>query len=206
MIDQQILTDFYRQRPEFDVRANDSFIIEKATKPLTIESLWVAADQLRDKLVLAPAFASAWHEFTALNPNRNNAAERNQFAEQMREKEVQLAEKQEYESLITELGRKELRGTSLQDLRNLAAIQRENKRRLSLSRSQLGELARKETGYEKPSEWPKLPLRMVPRGQVTSIAIDANYLNNIAKYDKYEFARLCKLYGCDAVDTRRGIK
>lgn len=59
---------------------------------------------------------------------------------------------------------------------------------------------------EAQSNWPRLPLRMVPRGQVTSIAIDADHLNKLATHDKYEFVRLCKLFGTDAVDRRRGIK
>jgi hypothetical protein len=59
---------------------------------------------------------------------------------------------------------------------------------------------------EAPSNWPRLPLRMVPRGQVTSIAIDADHLNNLAKNDKYEFVRLCKLFGTEQIDRRRGIR
>jgi hypothetical protein len=59
---------------------------------------------------------------------------------------------------------------------------------------------------EAPSNWPRLPLRMVPRGQVTSIAIDADHLNKLATHDKYEFVRLCKLFGTDQIDQRRGLK
>ncbi len=39
-----------------------------------------------------------------------------------------------------------------------------------------------------------------------TVTIDADYLNHIAKHDKYEFVRICKIYGSAQVDSRRGIR
>ncbi len=54
--------------------------------------------------------------------------------------------------------------------------------------------------------WPTLPKSMWSSSQGRTINIDADYLNFIGKHDRYEFARVCKLYGTSQVDARRGIR
>jgi hypothetical protein len=57
-----------------------------------------------------------------------------------------------------------------------------------------------------PSQWPTLPTSLWSTPQGKTITIDAEYLNHLARHDKYEFVRLCKLYGTAQVDARRGLK
>lgn len=131
MNDQQALAEFYQLRPELDIRANDSFLIEKAA-PVSIHSLSVAAIQLEDKLLIAPAYESAWQAFVLYNPEKKGTAFRREFFEKMRDKEIQAAKKHEYDSLIKELGREDLRGTPLQDLREIVVKPRLIERILQL--------------------------------------------------------------------------
>ena len=56
------------------------------------------------------------------------------------------------------------------------------------------------------SQWPNLPTSMWSTAQGKTITIDAEYLNHLARHDKHEFVRLCKLYGTAQVDARRGLK
>jgi hypothetical protein len=82
-------------------------------------------------------------------------------------------------------------------------------RRQTLSALPLWELRKIAHGNpEPPSQWPRLPLRFVPRGQVISVALDADYLNGLpaTKEGMYEFDRLTRIYGDDQIDRRRGIK
>src|SRR5258708_20942287 len=83
-----VLTEFYQQRPELNVRANDQFLIEAAEKPHTISGLLLAANRLQDSLLLTPAAQSAWDEYRFLNPDKAGLAFRAQFLEQWRVKEL----------------------------------------------------------------------------------------------------------------------
>ncbi len=122
MNDQEIIAKLFESRLEFAVQANSSSLLERAAKPITVESLNAAADQLRDTLLLASACESAWQEHKFYNPDRKNLAERSLFIEKWRKQELL----HEYNSLLKELGREDLRGIPLGDLREIAAIEREN--------------------------------------------------------------------------------
>jgi hypothetical protein len=54
--------------------------------------------------------------------------------------------------------------------------------------------------------WPTLPSQMVPRGGIYSLNVNAEYLNQLARTDIYEFKRLVRLYGSEQIDARRGLK
>lgn len=199
MNDQQILTEFYQQlRPDLDVRANDRFLIEQSTKPVTVGSLYVSAAQLSAKLVLHPAYESAWQEFVFYNPDRKNLAERNLFLEQMRQKEIQSASRHEYNSLIRELDREDLRGIPLQDLRELAATQRENNRRKSLSGPQLHELSKKENPLPQRGE--------LPTSWFGADISTPQALRSLAKKNVASFKALCERFGTREVNKFLGVK
>ena len=196
---QKTLAEFYqRKRPDLDVRANDSFLIEKAGKPISIQNLLVAANQLQDTLLLTPAYQSAWDGFVFYDPEKKGTAFRRQFLEQMRLKEIKSAEMHEYNSLLKELGREDLRGILLRDLREIAATQRENSRRRSLNGSQLSELA--------------LTERPLPtRGSLPSTWFGADIstplaLRTLAKKNIASFRALCERFGTTEVNKFLGVK
>jgi hypothetical protein len=199
MNDQQTLAEFYqRKRPDLNVRANDSFLIERAGKPITAESLLIAASQLEGTLLLTPAYQSAWNQFVLFNPKKKSTAFRRQFLDVMRQKEIQSAEKHEYNSLLKELGREDLRGIPLRDLREIAATQRENNRRRSLNGSQLSDLALTErplpTRGTLPSTWFGADIS-------TPVA-----LRMLAKKNIASFRALCERFGTTEVNKFLGVK
>lgn len=194
---QRILAEFYQVRPDLDVRANDGFLIEKAGKPITVESLAVAASQLEGTLLITPAYLSAWNEFVFYNPEKKGTAFRRQFLEEMRQKENQSKEKHEYGSLLKELGREDLRGIPFEDLREIEATIRENKRRRSLGLPQLHELSRAENPLPQRGS---LPAKWFGVDISTSAALRA-----LAKSNLSSFKALCDRHGTDEVNKRLGV-
>jgi hypothetical protein len=204
MNDKQTLTEFYRLRPELDVRANDGFLIEKAEKPISIQSLVIAANQLESTLLITPAFQSAWDEFVFYNPEKNRLAFRREFLEEMREKEIQSEARYEYNSIIKELGREDLRGLPLETLR----VHRENKRRKSLSASELYELSRKENPA--PSAEPDaLPMSYVPIGKKRPVELTADVLRRAGtrtgEISIADLKFLIRRYSSTEVNKRLGV-
>ena len=170
MSDKQTLAEFYRLRPELDVRANDGFLIEQAEKPISIQTLAVAATQLERMLLLTPAYQSAWDEFVYYNPSKNNQAIRREFLDEMRARE----EAYEYTALLNEIRHPELRGkVSLPDLREYVAVQRENARRKSLSVPELREISKTENPKPMPDA---LPQFYVPIGKTEPVELTAENL------------------------------
>jgi hypothetical protein len=198
----EILTKFYKLRPDLDVRANDGFLIEKAEKPISIPSLLVAAHQLEDTLLLTLAYQSAWDEFVFYNPEKKSTAFLRQFLEEMRQKE----QKYEYDSLLKELGREDLRGIPLEDVREIAATQRENNRRKSLPVPQLRELSRLERPVPQPNELPQL---YTPFGKKEAVELTAQVLQDAGKRNAalsvYDLKFLVHRYG-SKVNERIGVK
>src|SRR5229473_5838975 len=144
MNDREVIAAFLQKyRPEFYVMGNVP-LFDGASRPLTVNSLLSAVNQIEHKLLVAPVYQSAWDAFVLYNEDKSSIAHRRQFFEAMRHKEIQSEEKREYNELMKELGREDLRGIPLQDLREIAATQRENLRRLSLSGRQLHELCKQE--------------------------------------------------------------
>jgi hypothetical protein len=172
MIDEKLFLEFCKRRPEYAVQANESSLYDLASSPATVESLCAAANRLEDKLLLTPAYQSAWDEFVFLNPDRNGIAFRREFFKKMREKENQAAYVAEYNDLVKELG-EDLRGLQITDLRELAAVKRENRRRKSLSGEQLRDLSRIENPRPIREE---LPWQYTPRGHTQQIALTPEVL------------------------------
>src|SRR6266404_1390996 len=105
MNDREVIAAFLKEhRPEFEVGANVNSLSDRASRPLTVESLSSAVIRVEDKLLLAPAYRSAWDAFALYNEDKNTIAHRREFLEQMRQKEIKGAEKHEYNSLLKELG------------------------------------------------------------------------------------------------------
>ncbi len=207
MNDQQTLAEFYRLRPELDVRANDGFLIEKAGEPISIQSLMVAANKLEGTLLITPAYESAWDEFLFHNSEKKGAAFRRQFLEEMRLKEIQSAEKHEYNSIIKELGREDLRGLPLEDLREIAATHRENKRRKSLTVSELRELSKAENPAPQPDA---LPETYVPIGKKRPVELTADVLRRAGtrtgEISTADLKFLIRRYGASEVNKRLGVR
>src|ERR1700719_1137084 len=84
-----VLNEFYQQRPELRVQANDGFLIQAAEKPLTVDGLSIAAARLQESLALIPAAQRAWDEYRLSNRVKAGTAFRAQFLEQWRAKELQ---------------------------------------------------------------------------------------------------------------------
>ena len=157
-------------------------------------------------LLITPALKSAWDAFTLYYPERNTIAHRRQFLDALRQQEIKGAEKREYNDLIKELGREDLRGIPLQDLREIAATQRENKRRKSLNGSQLSELARTERPVPQPAE---LPQFYTPFGKKEAVELTAQVLQDAGKRNAalsiYDLKFLVNRYG-SKVNERLGVK
>src|SRR5271166_3622696 len=129
MNEQEIIEAFLRQhRPEFVadrdayLKQNIDWILTRAERPLTQQSMWAAVDQLDEdekKLILAAEYASSWGEFQMLNPDKTGTAFRRKFLKEMREKEIRASTKHAYDALIKKLGREDLRGTPVAKLREL---------------------------------------------------------------------------------------
>jgi hypothetical protein len=58
-------------------------------------------------------------------------------------------------------------------------------------------------GCPRPCGFAALPTSMWSSALGRSVTVDAEYLNHLAKHDKWDFARLVKLYGSHHVDARR---
>lgn len=173
MIDEKLFSEFCKRRPEYAFQANESMLYSVVSQPATVNSLCAAADQIEHKLLIAPAYKSAWDEFVFLNPDRNGIAFRREFFEKMRDKENQSAYVAEYNDLIKELG-EDLRGLQITDLRELAEVKRENhRRRKSLSSEQLRELSRQENPRPIREE---LPWHYTPRGHTQQITLSPEVL------------------------------
>ena len=204
MNDKETLAAFYKLRPELDVRANDGFLIEAAQKPITIQSLVTAANQLESTLLITPAYQSAWDEFVFYNPEKNRMAFRRQFLEEMREKEIQLEARHEYNTIIKELGREDLRGLPLETLR----VHRENKRRKSLNASELHQLSRQENPA--PSTEPDaLPQTYVPIGKKRPVELTADVIRRAGtrtgELSIADLKFLIRRYSSTEVNKRLGI-
>jgi len=204
MNDQEILAKFFEARPEFAVQANGSTLLDKVSRPLTVDSLISAASQLEHVLLLAPAYQSAWDEFTFYNPERTNTAERRVFFEAMRKKEQQAAYVHNYNRLIEEVGEVN-RGLPISDLQELAATKRENARRKALTSDELRTLAREERPLPKAAELPTV--YTLPNG--TEIVLTADILKAAgtrnAALSLRDFRFLCERYGSAAVNERMGV-
>src|SRR5258708_3188936 len=74
MSDEQMIENFFEARPEFAVVANGPMLSDKASRPLTVESLIYAANQLEGVLLLAPAYQSAWDEYKFYNSEKRGLA------------------------------------------------------------------------------------------------------------------------------------
>ena len=204
MNDKETLAAFYRRRPELDVRANDGFLLEQATKPISIQSLTIAANQLESTLLITKEYQSAWDEFVFYNPEKNRMAFRRQFLDEMREKEIQLEAKHEYNSIIKELGREDLRGLPLETLR----VHRENKRRKSLSASELHKLSQLENPA--PSTKPDaLPQFYTPIGRKREIELTAETLRKAGtktgELSIGDLKFLIRRYSSTEVNKRLGV-
>src|SRR6266481_1307164 len=136
MSDEQMIEKVFEARPEFAVGANGPMLLDKASRPLTVESLIHAANQLEDVLLLAPAYQSAWDEYKFYNSEKSGLAFRRIFLEKMRKEELQATYVHDYNALVKELG-EDNRGLPIADLREIAATRRENARRKSLSGEEL---------------------------------------------------------------------
>jgi hypothetical protein len=172
MIDEKLFLEFCKRRPEYALQANESTLYNVVSPPATVNSLCAAADHLEHKLLIAPAYKSAWDEYVFLNPDRNGTAFQREFFKKMRDKESQSAYVAEYNALIKELG-EDLRGLQITDLRELAAVRRENHRRKSLSGEQLRELSRQENPRPLREELPRL---YTPRGHTREIVLTPEVL------------------------------
>ena len=171
MIDEKLFLEFCKRRPEYARQANESTLYEVVSSPATVESLVAAADQVEHKLLIAPTYQSAW-DAHVLYGGQKGLAQRRAFFEKMREKENQAAYVAEYNALVKELG-EDLRGLQITDLRELAAVKRENHRRKSLSGEELRELIRKENPRPTREE---LPWDYTPRGHTQQITLTPEVL------------------------------
>jgi hypothetical protein len=205
MNDKETLVAFYKLRPELDVRANDGFLLEQATKPISIQSLTIAANQLESTLLITKEYQSAWDEFVFFNPEKNRMAFRRQFLDEMREKEIQLEAKHEYNTIFKELGREDLRGLPLETLR----VHRENKRRKSLSASQLHELSQQENPAP-TTEPDALPQFYTPIGKRREIELTADVIRRAGtrtgEISITDLKFLIRRFGSTEVNRRLGVK
>jgi|HubBroStandDraft_6_1064221.scaffolds.fasta_scaffold02488_15 hypothetical protein len=202
MNDQEIIAKFFEVRPEFAVQANISFLRDQAAKPLTVESLSAAADQLRDTLLLAPEYESAFEAFLFHNGKKKNLAERAIFIETMRAKEIQAAASQEYEALIKQLGEK-WRGNTIERLREVVEKRRIHNMTASQFKEQRAPTPKEHRPY---AEFPTLPEILVLPGNVQATRIDAAFLTNLPKTDFYLYRRLYNKFGGQQItDRQNGI-
>jgi hypothetical protein len=175
MNDKEVLAQFYKERPEFARDCNGWLLLERAKKPLTIENLTAAANQLEGVLALHPDYEEAWLQFLEYNPGQGKGlAFRRQFFEELREKES----KREYEALVKELG-ENLRGLPLSDLREIDATRKENKRRLSLNKEDLRDLCIQENPPQARRD--ELPQFYTPRGHSQQIELTPEVLRTAGR-------------------------
>jgi len=196
------LNEFYKQYPHYDVRANDGFLQSKAAElgGVTYNNLVRAAKYLESTLLLTPDAQSSWESSEEYLTGNRGLAYRAQFLEGYRVKAVRAAYEHEYNTLVASLGESH-RGESIESLRNRA----ETKRRQGLSIPELREIAKKERPQEERRPFPgfpTLPPRMVPRGEILAVTVDATYLNNLAKTDFWAFKQLCKIYSAEQINAR----
>ncbi len=203
MNDQEIISAFFASRPEFAVQANASFLIERAGTPLTVQSLAAAAQALRDTLLLAPAYESAWQNHVFYNPDQKGLAHRGIFIENLREKEIQAAATKEHEALVKQLGEK-FRGESLDRLRAVAEKRRVHGQTASEFRAERAASAptRQRSSYD---GYPVLPEFLVLPGDVQARKIDAEFLNRIYRTDYYIYRRLYDRFGGRQLTDRQNI-
>jgi hypothetical protein len=211
--ERKVVEEFYQQNPQWRREANTSFLLERSTKPVTVESLVAAAYLLRESLLLAPDYQEEWEnekerlereKELGLSSSYHRAeqigtAHRIAFIEKLREKEM----KEEQERLVEELGGGSFRGLPLEDLRQIAATRKENARRKSLNSAELSALARE----ERPTPTaPGLPWTYQPFGKTESVELTAEVLRSAGGRNSpltiRDFKFLCERWGSDKVNER----
>jgi len=203
MNEKEIITAFVKQhRPEFDVDANVNLLLDVAQRPITPQGLFVAVNAIEHRLLLSPEYASAWSEHLLYHEHENTLAHRRPFLESLRKQELQKQYVHDYNDLIAELG-ESLRGLPIEDLREIQATRRENARRKSLNREELGVLARQEHPAPQADE---LPLTYVPFGKKREVELTAEVLKRAgsrnAELSLPDFKWLIERYGSKAINER----
>jgi hypothetical protein len=140
--ERQVVEMFYKQNPQWRRDANTSFLLQRSTKPVTVESLVAAAYLLRDTLLLGEGYDNAWEDYKFYHPGEAGLAHRAIFIEKLRAKEMQEAEAVERAILVKSLGDK-FKDEPLQRLREIA----EKRRVYGLTASEFKAEARR-TGSE----------------------------------------------------------
>jgi hypothetical protein len=180
-----ILIFLKEHRREFAVeteaflKQNIEQISARAERPLTQQSMQVAVDRLdeENKLVLAAEYSSAWNQYVLYNEDKSGFAYRKEFLNKMRSVEKRKSYEYEYNELIKLLG-EDLRGLQITDLRELAAVKHENRRRRSLPGEKLHELCRQEN--PRPDR-EQLPWHCTPRGHTRQIELTAEVLSTAGR-------------------------
>jgi hypothetical protein len=152
IMSEAILAFLKEHRPEF-VAEKEAYLrenIEKisarlAGQSLTAQSMHVVIDRLDEEnpLTLAAEYDSAWNQHILYHEDKSGFAFRKECLNKMRTAEKRKSYVHEYNELIKFLG-EDLRGHQIADLRELAAVKRENNRRKALPSEQLRELSRQE--------------------------------------------------------------